>query len=151
MNKKIKIPRRNKHCYKDNETLMPGIYYHSAILWDDDEEVYHRRDYCISCWKNGAKDENIQQGWSYWKAQVPEKNNDNKKDDTTNEEQALTTIKEAQENGDEGIKEAFIAALYLERKRILAFRKEIHDNNKTSRIYEHPITEETFCIMVPGV
>lgn len=138
------IPRRASHCAGNGELLTPGMDYYSMLCNSEHEGGFHRYDYCPECWKQVDKEGSI----SSWKSTVP-KRKDLLEQPKQRDARALCLLKEALEHSEDpqAREEAFILALYLQRRRRLVVRQEITDaSGQVSTLYEAPESEEMFCV-----
>lgn len=142
----IEIPRRSKKCAKGEEEFAPGDHYFS-ILIDNQENGFCRSDFCIDCWEI-AKLERVDQIDSYWKSRVSSISSmRNMEIQRTRDEKAFDLLRQALQNETlEGEEDAFLLALYLARRRLLALRKEKKKDNVHLCIYEAIETEEMLCV-----
>lgn len=141
----IEIPKRASHCFKGGELLNQGDSYYSALILGQNEHVYQRQDYCLTCWKECGQ--SIPAMASSWKSIVPKKKEKSELP-KRRDDRALYLLKEALANLEaEGAKEeAFVLSLYLARRRLIAVRQELMKEGKPFSLYEVAETEEMFCI-----
>lgn len=128
----LQIPKRSSCCCHGQEPFSEGMEYYSFIQRDK-ENIYLRNDYCKTCWKEMQSSEK-----TFWKGKIQPKLKDELK---SSEETALLYLEDILTSGDKK-QEAFILALYLVRKKILAFRKSIDGFD----LYEKLETEEMLAI-----
>lgn len=116
--------------------------YFSVLVNDDEEEKYHRQDFCSVCWGHEA----FKQAKSFWKGRVPLQK-ELLKPPELNKEGLLTWLREllAEERA-EAATEAFVLALFLARRRQVVLRKELERQGQLFFIYEDPETEELFSV-----
>lgn len=141
----LEIPRRSNICAKGNETFTSKQKYYSLIFEDSDEKLC-RNDYCESCWEliRHQTDLKIK---TFWKSQIPEKKPQSMRA-INRDELALELFKEALgKNSDDDAAEAFVLALYLARRKLIAFRQQISREDGISvHLYEINDTEEMVCV-----
>lgn len=139
----VELPRRAPVCAKGNEPLLPQMDYYSTLI-KDEEKGFVRQDFCPACWEMFVKQEAVKQGHSYWKSKVlPKKplvitaqNRD---------ERVFELLKESLAS-EELAAECFVLALYLARRRLIALRQEIKQEDGIALLYEVYDTEEMLCI-----
>jgi len=140
---KLDIPRRSRTCCHNEERFETGEEYHSVLVEKEEEIV--RRDFCAKCWPEVQKDEEIA-GNTHWKGKVPEKRVE-KMQDLSRDEKALELLREAlAEEGGAAEEEAFVLGLYLERRRLIARRKEVPRDGALFALYEVLATEEMLIV-----
>jgi hypothetical protein len=140
----LEIPKRSRCCHKGQEPFQPGTDYYSTLIEDPDGLL--RRDYCPTCWDEQTRSVALKQAKSIWKSQVPAKAV-NPLEGLNREEKALALFKEAvAAKTPEMEAEAFILALYLARKKQIAFRDELQKENEHLYLYEELATEEIICV-----
>ena len=136
----IVIPRRAGACLKCGESMEESFEYYSIL--DTAEEHPQRFDYCLSCWEKGAKAESSGNSRTYWRSKVPLKK-ERKEVTLTKDEKALELLEElisSDQENDANL--AFVLALYLERRKLVAKRKDV----KEVTIYEVLETEEIVAV-----
>lgn len=140
----IAIPRRNAHCFRAQESLNDGKDYYS-VLEEDEQSVLQRRDYCQNCWQALLQEVNPPK--TYWKSKSALKVEEEKPKQNRNE-QVLSLLKNAlAEVSPESHEEAFVLALYLQRKRYLRFCRNMQkENGHTFALYEVVATEEMLAV-----
>ncbi len=124
----ITIPRRQHTCSACQAPLTHDSLYYSRLQWNDDQPA--REDFCHQCWQSTTTK------GCFWKGTVLAQDDTKKQARLTQNEEAIQQLHDAllsQYHHD-----AFILALYLERRKILALRQEISRSSHTIRIYEHP-------------
>jgi len=140
----IEIPRRSRHCRLKQEPFTPGMRYHS-VLAEAEEGDLQRQDYCSQCWEAVAQGPE-KHGQSHWIGRVPH-DKEEKEENLDRDERALVLLKEAlQSDSDAAHDEAFVLALYLERRRLLARRKETIQQGYKFLLYEVLATEEMLAV-----
>lgn len=140
----IEIPRRSNACAIGNELFAHGANYYSLII--DNEGILLRRDYCEACWEHAKKNPELASK-TFWKSRVVGKKLEEDKL-KNRDERALEILKAALVlPDDESAAEAFIMALYLTRRKILAFRQQIQREDGVSiNLYEVVATEEMLAV-----
>ena len=142
----IEIPKRASYCVKGGEPLLQGAEYYSALIRGETDEIYHRQDYCQTCWeKQYTNQAHIS---SSWKSTVPLKKEVSELP-KQRDSRALFLLKEALNNldGNNKTAEAFVLALYLARRRLVFLRQEIKREGKLPLcVYEVAATEEMICV-----
>lgn len=128
----LHIPKRASSCTHGNEPFQVGMDYYSLIQHEKDN-IYMRQDYCQKCWNEIKKSEK-----TFWKGRIHKKE---EKELRSSEEKAMLYLEEIL-NDQNKKQEAFILALYLVRKKLLAFRKTLDDFD----LYEKIETEEMLAI-----
>jgi len=127
----IDIPKGANCCSKGNEPLEPGAQYHS-VLSDGEGEETLRHDYCVACW---TALEQAPEGHTHWIGKVPAKKE--KREPLNRDDQAFELLRCALDSAEpEAKSEAFVLALYLARRRILAMRKEKASDEGSLQLYE---------------
>ena len=140
---KLDIPRRSRTCSHKEERFETGDEYHSVLV--DKEEEITRLDFCTTCWSEVQNGEGIV-GNTHWKGKVPEKRVE-KMQDLSRDEKALELLKEAlADEGAPAEEEAFVLGLYLERRRLIARRKEVPRDGALFALYEVLSTEEMLTV-----
>ncbi len=141
----IEIPKRAHVCAKGNEALLPEMDYFSTLV-KDEEKGFLRQDFCVSCWEMFMKEESIHQGRSHWKSKVfPKK--EIRITAENRDERVLELLKETlAKSSEEDAAESFVLALYLARRRLIALRQEVKQEDGTAMLYEIYDTEEMLCI-----
>jgi hypothetical protein len=137
----IQIPKRQAHCHKGKERLLPGTDYYS-LLKEGDESML-RQDFCPHCWTTLAEEER-QQAFSYWKSHIEEKKESIPFQ--TRPLRALAVLKNLLFQPDGNSAELFVLALYLAHARQLILRKEFEENGETYCLYEVVRQDEFFTI-----
>lgn len=128
----LQIPKRSTSCCHGQELFSEGMEYYSFIQREK-ENTYLRHDYCKNCWNEMQSPEK-----TFWKGKIQHKVKDELK---SSEEMAMLYLEGILASPDKK-QEAFILALYLVRKKILAFRKSIDGFD----LYEKLETEEILAI-----
>lgn len=145
----IEIPKRATCCVKGGEPLLQGAEYYSALVRGEGDEVYHRQDYCHSCWeKHNSDNPDHLHINSSWKSTVPLKKEVSELP-KQRDARALYLLKEALHDQDTSAKiaEAFVLALYLARRRLIYLRQEMKREGKLPIcFYEVAETEEMLCV-----
>ena len=118
----IQIPSRARVCFGCQAPFTQGDNYASRLSKKGD-----RCDFCFVCW-----DKEKERGLALWKGQVPKKTAIEERTDRL--ERALELLKEAESDP----KEAFLIALFLQRKKWLSLKAEYRDR----LLYEVVATEE---------
>lgn len=124
------IPRRSIACCAGQEAFKPGMTYHTVL--EAMPEGFVRKDYCIQCWETHNK-----QAAVHWKSAIPKPS----KVPMTNvvrDERALEIFKRKESTPEE----AFVLALYLQRRKKIALRRELTEQS----VYEILDTEEIVVI-----
>lgn len=135
----IEIPRRSLVCAKGQEELVPGSAYYSTVANTDDGRMT-RQDYCATCW-DALKQLPEFAVKTYWKSRIPKKIEDDRLQ--TKDEKALEVFRAAlKEESLESAAEAFVLALYLVRRKLLAYRQQIEQFGVPTSLYEILATEE---------
>ncbi len=125
------IPRRSSTCWAGQESFKPGMTYHT-VLEEAQEGAFLRKDYCIQCWESEQKQKGV-----HWKSSIPKPS----KIPMTNaarDERALEIFKRKQITPEE----TFVLALYLQRRKKIALRRELVEKS----VYEILDTEEIVVI-----
>ena len=142
----IEIPRRSNSCSKGFETLQPGMDYYS-VLHEDEVLGLKRQDFCPTCWEASGREEALTTGKTHWKSKVSTKKDD-KFLSLNRDERVLELLRETlQHNHEDALTEGFVLALYLARKRIIALRQELkQEDGSYVNLYEILATEEMICV-----
>jgi len=141
----IEIPKRSLTCSFGQENLEPHSTYFSTIN-EDENGMLKRADYCAACWE-ANKQQLVPSVKTFWKSKIaPKKVEANKY--KNRDELALELLKEAvNRNSPEDIAEAYILALYLVRRKLLAFRQKIdREDGALFNLYEIVATEEMIAV-----
>lgn len=141
----IEIPRRNTQCFHAKETFTASMAFFSLLI-EDPEQGTIRRDYCQNCW-NLSEHNALRTGdHTFWKGKVPQKV-DAARLPTDQNERVFYLLREALLS-DDLIKheEAFVLALFLARRRLIALRQERKQEGETFLIYEVLDTEEMLAV-----
>lgn len=142
----IEIPKRASSCVKGGEPLLQGAEYYSALVRGETDDIYHRQDYCQTCWEKQCLDQaHIS---SSWKSTVPLKKEASELP-KQRDARALYLLKEVLNDQDSSHKtaEAFVLSLYLARRRLVFLRQEIKREGKLPLcVYEVAATEEMLCV-----
>ena len=106
-----------------------------------------RQDFCQACWEKSVRAETLKSGKTHWKSKVITK----KKDPITaqnRDERVLELLKELIGlDSEEARQESFMLALFLARRRIVALRQEVQqDDGSLAQLYEVGDTEEMLCV-----
>ena len=128
----LQIPKRSSCCAHGKEPFKEGMEYYSFIQHEKDN-IYVRLDYCQNCWEEMKLPEK-----TFWKGKIQRKIDNILK---SAEESAMLYLEEILSHQDKKA-EAFILALYLVRKKLLAFRKSIEEFD----LYEKLETEKMLAI-----
>lgn len=128
----LQIPKRAACCSHGKEPFKEGMEYYS-IIKHEKENIYVRQDYCHNCWRESKHIEK-----TYWKGKIQSKETVELK---SSEERALAYLEEILTHEDKK-QEAFILALFLVRKKMLAYRKSIEGFD----LYEKLANEEMIAI-----
>lgn len=147
----LELPRRSPACGQCGQSL-PGQFQGQfqgqppGKLQEEEEFCYShcedgkRRDYCTSCWDKDFKNNFAAHSTLYfWKTRLPKKNAT--KAPMRKELRALEYLKEiiGCESKEE---EQFFLSLFLMRKKMLFFRKEIEEEGRTYQLFEAVTTGE---------
>lgn len=141
----IEIPRRAACCLKGQEEFQPGMEFYSILIEGEEKGRYQRHDYCAPCWNLIDVQTRYPQLVSHWKSRVPAKK---LVDELPKQRDArvLALLKEAILH-DRSHDEAFVLALYLARKRLIALRQEMTlPDGKPGSLYEVLETEDMLCV-----
>lgn len=131
----IEIPRRQRQCVRGQEPFLQGMPYVSRLTLIKEGE-YSRDDFCLACW-----DKETDKGYISWKGEVPRKTAVEKKVDRL--EKAFDILKQNLESDDAADhKEAFLLALFLQRKKWLLARGEFRRKGQEKLLFEVATTEE---------
>ncbi|MFA6915306.1 MAG: hypothetical protein WC222_02835 [Parachlamydiales bacterium] len=130
------IPRRNARCVGCHQLFNPEQTYYSSILEQLDGTVT-RQDHCTACRTSGAECDVA------WQGKIPPSATA-----FVNEaarcEKALELLRTFTQSEDpEEKNQAFVLALYLERRKQIVLRKEIWEGTKVATLlYEYLETGE---------
>ncbi len=137
----FQIPPRCNTCL---ECLAPlatkGRFYFSRLVNGT------RQDFCLSCWNDDSKalKENVSN--CHWKAEFPVKK-EIPSIPQTKQQNALSLLKSLLNSpAEETFLEARILALYLARKRVLAFRRDFDEEGIRYSLFEVNATEEMLIV-----
>ena len=141
----IQIPRRAAVCCSGGEPFLPGAECCSCLCFLEGESRYERQDFCLSCWNTRT----LVASDIFWKSRLPLQK-ENEPRGREHAAQALSLLKTAlgAEGGSARL-EAFVLALYLARKRVLASRKELVVSESPARLYE--VLESGEMLYVPEI
>lgn len=135
------IPRRQRQCAGCLKSFTDKQEYHST-LGNEENGVFLRRDFCISCFSESCIKEKPAVAWKGIVTGTSSKKVSS--EDRTG--QLLELLKEVQGKPDQAA-DAFFIALYLARKKAIIFRHEIMSQaGKPLWIYEVTSTEEMITI-----
>lgn len=143
----IEIPKRSNVCHQGKEPLLPGAEIYSTLKEGTIEGTYERQDFCLTCWKQLAKENSHHEVCSSWRSKIPLKKEASdlpKQRDA----RALCLLKEAlKSNEPDDQAEAFVLTLYLARRRLLYFRQDlVLEDGQPASVCEVAETEEMLCI-----
>lgn len=130
----LDIPRRNTTCQQCSQKLIDEEFYFSQL------ENSQRQDFCKNCWEVKNKPTAY-----FWKTRTQKPQNQLSPHSTQKESRALAHLKEIL-GCSETLQEQFFLALFLARKKILLFKKEIIEYGTTYQIFEIAATAETLSI-----
>lgn len=146
----IEIPRRAHACCECEQEFLPATEYHSAITEVEpdpesesqtEEGESQRFDYCPACWEKLGCPAN---GRTHWRGKMPKKRE--KKEPVNRDDQAFELLRAALDGDDDASRsEAFVLALFLARRKVLAMRKEKLRDGRLYQLYEEPATG----VMIP--
>lgn len=140
----LEIPKRARVCFRGQESFAPGTEYYSLLIGQDDR--YGRQDYCLACWSIFTSENESEAMRRYWKGVVPVKSIQDK-GNLSRDARAMELLKETvQGDSMEGHFEAFVLALYLQRRKLLALRDEIEHDGSWMNVYEDLASEEIICV-----
>lgn len=145
MNQEWNIKDRSPDCaecgraFEDRQALFSRL--------DFTEEGYVRRDFCESCWDDGAKEGALSVWKSVFRVPAPPPEEPLKK------ETAESMLRQLMETDDPSKRNAiYILAVMLERRRVFAERDvQVRKDGVKIRVYEHKKTGESFLIPDPGL
>ena len=144
---KFEIPPRSRRCEFGKEDFSQGMEYYS-VLEDTENEGFHRKDYCETCWEKLLLDpETASFGKVHWKSRVPVKKQDSYSS-LQRDEKAMELLKEILQDGrKEDAPQAFVLTLLLVRNKMLQFKQEIlDDDGQVVLLYEVAATEEMIAV-----
>lgn len=133
----IAIPRRQRLCLGCQTPFLPKNAYFSRLNLIKERE-YERQDFCTACWQPDPRD--AAENRSFWKGMIPPKTALEKKSDRF--EKALESLKNLEGESEEDLKEAYLLALFLQRKKWLQPRGEFKRKGQDFVLYEVAATEE---------
>lgn len=137
----MELPRRQRHCVGCSEPFADKQEYHSTLEWHEDVE-YVRSDFCGECFATVVAAEKFPVVWTGTVVGSPPK----KHDDTDRLDNLLAYLRDAATKP-ERVADAFFAALYLARKKVIVFRSEIlRPDKRLLWIYEVAATEEMLMV-----
>lgn len=143
----IEIPKRSAMCTHCQKFFTPGMEFHSILKEGTEEGVYIRQDYCLACWDSLTKQMTYEDVRTTWKSKIPAKK-DVSDLPRQRDARAMYLLKEALlRDGVENYAEAFVLTMYLARKRLIYFRRDlILGDGQEASIYEVAQSEETLCV-----
>lgn len=143
----IEIPKRSSICVQCKKSFFSGMEFHSLLKEGIEEGIYTRQDYCVFCWEKVSQQMTLEDIRTTWKSKVPAKKaiSDLPRQ---RDARAMYLLKEALlHNYIENVAEAFVLTMYLARKRLIYFRKDlILEDGQEASIYEVAQTEEMLCV-----
>jgi Zn-dependent M16 (insulinase) family peptidase len=123
--------------------------YYSCVESSESAYRYARSDFCAACWEHPSASKLTH----FWTSKIPNKKIDAASGQKERLQQALLVLKENLQKEDaESAMAAFVLSLYLLRKRLLVFKKEIqsselgHTGLCPLMLCEVSETEEMLCI-----
>jgi hypothetical protein len=119
--------------------------FYSVLIEGEEKGLYQRHDYCAPCWTLMDVQAQYPKMISHWKSRVPAKK---LVDELPKQRDArvLALLREAILQ-DKSHDEAFVLALYLARKRLIALRQEMTlPDGKPASLYEVLETEDMLCV-----
>jgi hypothetical protein len=126
------IPKRARICKQCEQAFAPGVGYHSVLGDGEEEGDTVRSDFCDSCW------EAVHDGIPHhtkWRGVMPKKKE--KLPPLNRDDQAFALLREALESDDSSSRdEAFVLALYLQRRKVLALRDTVTNEDGAYSLYE---------------
>ncbi len=141
------IQARSRVCHLCGEPFKDKQTYHTVLLTGEPRPV--RYDFCSSCWQRETASGLLQnpQVISYWKGTyiIPPKPTEAIERNTA--ELLLKKLATTDDPNSHAV--VYILALMLERKKIIKLKKRAYINGKTTLIYEHKETGESYTITEP--
>lgn len=117
----IEIPKRSRSCSQCQESFALGDEYCSLLKKDEKLNIL-RFEYCAACWPMLNLSEKV-----FWKARV-QAIKALPLSDRTRDERALELFRDPRSQDSEELQEeAFVLALFLLRKKRIAFRQKMTD------------------------
>jgi hypothetical protein len=138
------IKPRSETCSGCDKSFGDNERYMAALIFSD--EGYVRGDYCDECWSEKKGGEAMP--FSMWQGVFhlpPPKPEDPLKKETV--ESLLRRFIEDEDNDRTNV--IYILTVMLERKRVLIEKDVQVRDGKTTRVYEHRKTGETFLVLDP--
>lgn len=136
----IQIPKRSKVCKSCDEPLKAGMDYFSYLL--EIEKDYERQDFCTTCFPTQELSSS-----KYWKSKVPVKKVAVEIPKTKNEQIFAYLKSSLEKDSILDQKTSFVLSIFLARKRFMALRKEVRQEDQSiMQIYEIPETEEMILV-----
>jgi hypothetical protein len=127
------------------EEFLPGMEFYSALVEGEEKGSYQRYDYCAPCWTQLDPQKQHPKLISSWKSKVPIKKLAEELP-KQRDARVLVLLKEAILQN-KHLDEAFVLALYLARKRLIALRQEMTlPSGDPASLYEVLETEEMLCV-----
>lgn len=143
----IKIPRRSAACAQCQKSFISGMEFFSLLKEGAEEGIYIRQDYCLMCWEKLAQQKTLEDVRTTWKSKIPAKKEVSDLP-RQRDARAMYLLKEALlRDGIENDAEAFVLTMYLARKRLIYFRRDlVLKDGQEASIYEVAQTEEMLCV-----
>lgn len=141
---KLELPRRQMHCSGAPHSFLQGDKCYTLISLE--VGGWKRQDFCESCWAELKSRGLPASTKSYWHAAIPIKKVEEALPERK-EEKALSLIRKALvADTPNDRRESFILALYLVRKKMLAFRQKVELQGEVIHLYEVVATEELLAV-----
>lgn len=134
----INIPKRSPICTTHKERFLPGEEFFSFLVEEKKGQI-QREDVCKECWNKKQANELLSPPFFYWKSILEEKK---EKKLTTRVELALKTFLEMAADSLSDPHQLFFLALFLQRSKQIALRKEWNQEGILYHLYEVLQTEQ---------
>jgi hypothetical protein len=115
----IDIPKRHRSCCTCSKPFKGAEIYYSALQEGEGTVVFTRKDLCAPCWEK----EQVSDQKTYWKGVLPDNSREQELPPKDVEARIFQLFKQNLE--EEKIPQAFILALFLQRRRKLVPREEL--------------------------
>lgn len=133
------IPRRSDQCCACQTRLAHPHCYYSALK--NEGAGLQRSDYCPHCWEEYQQASHVLLPVCYWNAK-PAQPAAVVRMPSSQDEWALELLRQQKVSH----QEQFVLALYLARRRILLYRKELEQNGEKWQLFEVAKSEEILAI-----
>lgn len=143
----INIPKRSVVCTSHKERFLPGDEFFSFLVEEKNGQT-RREDFCKECWKKKQEKEALDLSFFYWKSILEEKKETKT---TTKVALALKVFLEMIADPLSDSYQLFFLALFLQRSKQIALRKELNKEGILYHLYEVLETEQFVTVQTVDV